>query len=110
MAQKKSKMRVYTLAELEDEFIGKHGTAARNQYEFELSLARVGDAIRHIRHQRKLTQEQLGTLVGVQKAQISKLEKNDRNVTLETVFKVFMAMKATVSFNVHLNKTRARLA
>lgn len=97
---KKGGMRVYTLDEIKDRHIGKRGTLAREQYEFEVKLAHVGDAIRSLRKQRKLTQEQLGDLIGVQKAQISKLESNSGNVTLETVLRVFSALKADITFNI----------
>jgi len=41
-------------------------------------------------------------LVGVQKSQISKLEKGSKNVTIATVLKVFTALKAEVKFRVEL--------
>ncbi|MNQ65952.1 Antitoxin HipB [compost metagenome] len=62
----------------------------------------IGNAIKQTRKERNLTQEELGKLIGVQKAQISKLEKNAGNVTLETVIKVFTALKATVKFQIEL--------
>jgi len=64
----------------------------------------LGDMIRSVRKERKLTQEQLGDLVGVQKSQISKLERNTKNVTIETVLKVFRALKANVKFSVEINE------
>lgn len=97
---KKGGMRVYTLDEIKDKHIGKRGSRAREQYEFEMRLAEVGDGIRHLRKQRKLTQEELGEMIGVQKAQISKLESNAGNITLETVFRVFSALKVDVSFKI----------
>ena len=83
-----------------DRFIGKRGSATREQYEFELQLANVAFMIKQLRKQRKLTQEELGDLIGVQKAQISKLETNAGNITLETVLRVFSALKASVSFKI----------
>ena len=90
--------------------IGKRGTAARDSYEFELNLELLGEMIRVTRRQRNLTQEQLGRLVGVQKAQISKLEKNANNVTVETILKVFNALKAKVNFKIELQNKRITLA
>ena len=52
--------------------------------------------IRTIRLERNLTQEELGKLIGVQRAQISKLESNTTNVTVEIILKVFGALKARV--------------
>lgn len=100
MSKQKKKMKVYTLDEIKDRHIGKRGTVAREQYEFELHLSLVGDGIRRLRKQRKLTQEELGEMIGVQKAQISKLENNAGNMTLETVLRVFSALKTSVSFKI----------
>lgn len=93
-------MKTFSLEDVKDRHIGKRGTAAREQYEFELQLSIVGDVIRKLRKQRNLTQEELGEMIGVQKAQISKLETNAGNITLETVLRVFSALKAQVSFKV----------
>lgn len=58
--------------------------------------------LKSVRKERNLTQEELGILVGVQKSQISKLEKNASNVTIRTVLKVFTALRAKVNFKVSL--------
>ncbi len=104
------KMRLYSLDEIKDEFIGKRGTAKRDIYEQELQLEALGDMIRHVRVERNLTQEQLGKLLGVQKAQISKLENNATNVTMDTVLRVFNALQAKLSFKVILQNRQVRIA
>lgn len=95
-------MKTYTLNHVTDEIIGKIGTPVRDQFEHDLQMDLIGNAIKQTRKERNLTQEELGKLIGVQKAQISKLEKNAGNVTLETVIKVFTALKATVKFQIEL--------
>lgn len=95
-------MKIHTLEAVQDEIIGKIGTANRDQYEYELQLDRIGTAIRKTRKERQLTQEALGKLIGVQKAQISRLENNAGNVTLETLLKIFSALKAKLKFQVEL--------
>ena len=110
MKTKDKKLKIYTLDQVKDELIGKRGTLARDKYEFELNLELLGDAIRTTRLQRNLTQEQLGQLVGVQKAQISKLEKSASNVTVETILKVFNALKAKVNFKIELQNKQIRIA
>ena len=62
----------------------------------------IGKAIKQTRQERKLTQEELGKLIGVQKAQISRLENNASNVTIDTLMKVFSALKAKVKLQVEL--------
>ena len=83
-----------TLDEVKDKFIGKIGTPKREEYELELRLDLIGQMIKEVRKERNLTQEELGKLVGVQKAQISKLESGSVNVTVATILKVFEALKA----------------
>lgn len=100
--ENKKNIKHYSLDEVKDKFIGKVGTPKRDEYEFELKLELVGEMIRIARKERNLTQEELGKLIGVQKAQISKLEKSARNVTIETILKVFQALKANVKFKVEL--------
>lgn len=95
-------MKTYTLDEAKDQLIGKRGTPEREQYEFELKLELVGDMIQQARKQRNLTQEELGKLIGVKKAQISRLENNTGNITLETVLKVFNALGAKVNLNIQM--------
>jgi HTH-type transcriptional regulator/antitoxin HipB len=95
-------MKIYKLSEAEDLLIGKKGTPQRDEYEFELKTELIGDMIKAVRKDRKLTQQQLGELIGVKKSQISRLENNTKNVTVETILKVFNAMQAEVNFSVQL--------
>lgn len=66
--------------------------------------------IKSVRKQRNLTQEQLGELIGIQKSQISKLERNTKNVTIETILKILSAMKAAVKFSVEMNEAEFKMA
>ena len=95
-------MKTKSLEELMDKHIGKVGTNSRDSFEHELKIDLLGEAIKKARKERNLTQSQLGELVGVKKAQISRLENNTKNVTVETIIRIFNAMKAEVNFNVQL--------
>lgn len=106
MKTKRGKVRTYSLDTIKDKMIGKSGTPVRDRYEFELSLEILGETIRTTRLHRNLTQEQLGELIGVQKAQISKLEKSANNVTIETILRVFQALRARVNFKIELEKKK----
>ncbi len=99
----------YTLAEMKDKYIGKKGTAERDEYEYELRMDILGRMIKAARQERNLTQEQLGELVGVQKSQISKLESSTNSATIDTILKVFKALKAEINFNVKLEKQLIKL-
>jgi len=95
-------MKTYSFDEAKDKYLGKRGTDKREKYENELNLELIGEAIKTARKERNLTQEQLGKLVGVQKAQISKIENNLTDARFETILKVFKALNAKINFNVEL--------
>lgn len=95
-------MKVYTLDQVQDQLIGKMGTPERNIFEYELQMDLIGKAIKKTRQERNLTQEELGKLIGVQKAQISRLENNASNVTMDTLLRVFTALKAKIKLQVEL--------
>ncbi|MGV8137085.1 MAG: helix-turn-helix domain-containing protein [Mangrovibacterium sp.] len=96
-------MKTYTFNEVKDELIGKVGTPKRDLFEYELQMELIGKAIKQTRKERNLTQEELGKLIGVQKAQISRLENNAGNVTMDTLLRVFTALKAKVKLQVELS-------
>jgi HTH-type transcriptional regulator/antitoxin HipB len=98
-----NKLKTVSLDKMLDKHIGKLGTERRENFENELRIDLLGQAIKLARQERNLTQEQLGELVGVQKAQISKIENSMKNARLETILKVFNALGAKVNFNVELN-------
>jgi len=108
--EKNKNLEMYSFDEIKDEFIGEIGTEKRTKYEQELKLEVLGELIRKVRLERNLTQEELGEIIGVQRAQISKLENNATNVTLETILKVFGALKAKVIFNVELQNNFVKIA
>jgi HTH-type transcriptional regulator/antitoxin HipB len=102
--------KIMSLEQLKDKHLGKVGTIERDKYEFDLKIEILGDMIKSVRKERHLTQEQLGELIGVQKSQISKLERNTRNVTIETILKVFKALKANVKFSIEMNDGEFKVA
>ena len=102
-------LKTYSLAEMKDTYIGKFGTQERDEYEYELRMDVLGKMIKTARQERNLTQEELGRLVGVQKAQISKLESSANSATIDTLLKVFKALKAEINFNVKLEDTFVKL-
>jgi HTH-type transcriptional regulator/antitoxin HipB len=103
-------LKIYSLSEMKDKYIGKVGTQEREEYEYELHMEVIGKMIKAARQQRNLTQEELGRLVGVQKAQISKLETSANSATIATIIKVFRALKAEINFNVKLEEGFIKLA
>ena len=98
----KDKLRRKSLDEMLDEHIGIEGTQERESFEEELRLDILGQTIKRIRVEKHMTQAQLGKMVGVKKAQISKIENNLTDARFETVLKVFRALNAKINFNVEL--------
>ncbi len=92
-------MKTTSLDTLVDKHIGKIGTKKRDNFENELRLDILSATIKQLRKERKLTQEQLGELVGVKKAQISKIENNLTDARFETILRVFRALNVRINFN-----------
>lgn len=91
-------MKLYSFDEIEDEIIGKKGSEERESYEQELreelQSYRIGEAIKKARLSKHLTQEQLGEKIGVQRSQISRLEKG-ASISFSSLYKVFKALGVT---------------
>ena len=100
------KLKTVSLETMINKHVGRLGTKRRDAFEFELNLELLGSAIKEARTHQNLTQAQLGQMVGVQKAQISKLENNFTNARFDTVLKVFNALNAKVNFKVELSKRK----
>ena len=81
---------------LTNEVFGNRGTTKRDAMEKrlqeEVNAYFVGEAIRKMRQAQNLTQEELGERIGVQKAQISRLEKGKSVITLPTMSRIFQAL------------------
>jgi HTH-type transcriptional regulator/antitoxin HipB len=95
-------MKTYSIEEVQNQLIGPIGTLNRDRFEYDLQMDLIGNAIKQSRKERKLTQEELGKLIGVQKSQISRLERNPHNVTIETLIRVFQALKANVKLQIEM--------
>jgi HTH-type transcriptional regulator/antitoxin HipB len=98
----KKEIKTSSLSEMKDKYIGKVGSTERDAYENELSMEILGRTIKNIRQKRRLTQEALGQLIGVQKSQISKLENGSNSATIDTIVRVFTALKAEITFSVNI--------
>jgi len=98
-----------SLDELKDKYVGKIGSDERSAFEYELRMDILGRMIKAARQERKLTQAQLGLLVGVQKAQISKLESSANSATIDTIIKIFTALKADIHFLVSMENQYLKL-
>ena len=97
------KFELTPLSDIVDEVWGPIGTPERDAMEAklkeELDAYHLGEAIKEARIKQHLTQDELGALIGVQRAQICKIERGRHSLTLSTMGKVFRALgfdKATL--------------
>lgn len=93
---KTSPLQLVAFNDVEDELFGAPGTLERTEYEDRVTLELLPQSIREYRLRNHLTQDELGQRLGVQKSQISKLERNSSNVTLDTLRRVFKALNVEV--------------
>ena len=97
---KKKQFKLKSIDDLTDEVVGKRGTPAREKFEYELRMDILGSMIKEARKRKNLSQEQLGSMVGVQKAQISKIENNTKNFRLVTILPIMDALGMKVRLSV----------
>ena len=102
---KNKPLQQFSLEEITDKYIWKKGSEKRDAFENELRLDLLGEALKQTRIKQKLTQAELGKLVGVQKSQISKLENSVKDARFETVLKVFKALNTRITFKLELEET-----
>jgi len=97
------KIKSYSLNEMIDKHVGKKGTTERTVFESELQKEVLAEMIKRTRKKRNLTQAELGEMVGVKKSQISKLENGVNNITIDTLIKIFKALKAKINFTIQFD-------
>lgn len=93
-------MKFYTNDEMLDKYIGAKGTPERESFDADVEAALIGASIRNARKANHLTQAQLGERVGVQAAQISKIESG-RNLTIATIVRVLKALGLSAEFSIN---------
>jgi len=77
-----------TLDRFVDEQYGERGTAKREQFETGYEQFKLGVLIQEARLEKGLTQEQLAKKCGTNRAYISKIENNVKDVSLSTLQKI----------------------
>ena len=90
-------MKLYTHEEMLNVVVGKKGSSRRDEFDAnlkaEMESYKIGMAIKQTRQQQQLTQKQLGERMGVQEAQVSKIESG-KSITFATIVKAFKALGA----------------
>jgi len=84
----KAKSNTKTLAQLIDEQYGKKGTPKRDKFDKGYETFKLGAMIHDARLEKGLTQEQLAEKCGTNKAYISKVENDIKDVRISTLQKI----------------------
>ncbi len=103
-------MKLTSIDDFTDEIVGKQGTVERDIFEYDLRMDIVGTMIKDARIKQNMTQGDLGVLLGVQKAQISKLENNTKDFRIGTIIRALEALGAKVKMTVELEKKELTVA
>ncbi len=77
-----------TLSQFVDEQYGERGTSKREKFEKGYEQFKLGVMIQEARLEKGLTQEQLAEKCGTNRAYISKVENNIKDVSLSTLQKI----------------------
>lgn len=97
-----AKPKLIPFDEVIDRVWGEKGTPDRDEMEVqlheELNTYFLGEALKEARKKKNLTQAQLGELMGVQRAQVSKIE-NGKNLNFATICRAFRAMGVAATLN-----------
>lgn len=92
----------YALEEVLDELVGVNGTSEREAHDMCVELALIGYKVKELRESKNYTQKQLGELIGVQAAQICKIEKG-QNLSIANVSRIFKALGVEVQLILETN-------
>ncbi|GAB4028739.1 helix-turn-helix domain-containing protein [Spirosoma gilvum] len=93
-----TKSKIKTLEEFKEEHYGKRGTSKRDKLEEGFEAFKLGALLQEARLKKGLTQEQLAERCGTNKAYISKIENNVKEVRLSTLQRI-----VEVGLGGHLN-------
>ncbi len=91
-------LKFYTHDEMLDDVLGKKGTPRRDSHDESINALLIGEAIKEARISKNLTQEELGLMIGVKKAQVSRIESG-KNLTFATIARAFKAMGVAASLD-----------
>lgn len=79
---------IKTLAQFKDEQYGKRGTSKREKLEVGYEEFKLGALIHEARLKKGMTQEELAERCGTNKAYISRVENNIKDVRISTLQKI----------------------
>ena len=108
LLMKKETNRIKHYKQVNQEFSGFGKHPEIDVFESSLDKFSMGALIKTLRKHKNLTQEQLGKLIGVEKTEISKLERGDRNLTIDRLIQLLNALLVTTKIKIEVNDNKAR--
>jgi DNA-binding XRE family transcriptional regulator len=81
-------MNTKSWSEIKNEVYGEKGTERRDELDRDFESFKIGLLLRKAREEKKLTQEQLATLINKKRTYISRVENDGSNITLKTLFDI----------------------
>ena len=98
----KDKFKTISHEEMLNKYIGEPGTPKREKFDAKVQAAVIAYQLKEMRLQKKLSQEQLAEMIGIDKTQISKIEKGTRNLKIETIARIVHALGGTFDLNIQM--------
>ena len=86
--------------DVKDELFGIQGTASRDQFDKDSELFRLSERLKFARKDAGLTQQELAEKVGLNKSDLSLIEKGNMNISIDKLFELFRAVGKQISFTI----------
>jgi HTH-type transcriptional regulator / antitoxin HipB len=102
MENRGKKVKTVSIDELIDRDLGQPGTPERDGFDAKVQAAVIAFQLKELRQQKNMTQQQLAELAGIDKTQISKIEKGTRNLTIESIARIVHALGGTFSLSIQM--------
>lgn len=80
-----------------DEVYGKEGSTGRDELERYFALENIGEMLKEIRSILNVSQSELGEKIGVKRAQVSRMENNESNLTMATLLKFLQGLQVVAN-------------
>ncbi|HRW21721.1 MAG TPA: helix-turn-helix transcriptional regulator [Bacteroidales bacterium] len=81
-------MNTKSWTEIKNDVYGEKGTERRDELDRDFESFKIGLLLRKAREEKKLTQEQLASLINKKRTYISRVENDGSNVTLKTLYDI----------------------
>lgn len=86
--------------DVKDDLFGIQGTASRDRFDKESELFRLSERLKLARKDAGLTQQELAEKVGLNKSDLSLIEKGNMNISIDKLFDLFRAVGKQISFTI----------